>query len=730
MLKHYCLAYGLCLMALAGCGGDSSSSNNIDNTPNLLSGAGNHAPTIGGSPATSVLVNAAYSFTPIASDDDLNDTLSFSIVNQPSWASFDSVTGVLSGSPTSSDIGDHSGIVIIVSDTKVNSSLATFSIDVQASGGAIAQNYPGIPLPHVLLTHDPDSKGADWQANPEPWATDPRTDVTPSWPAGWPGTAVANHWYIDSTHVNATNSNMGDNAIGGTVYGTPDRPRATLMGNSIFPAGTYVEIQGGPYNSGAGRWQFQCTTGEPCWITSDQNNKAVLAGSAGLILEGSSYLTVENLLWDPESPGAITNTSNTAISMSYNGDRGATHHVTIRHVDFRRWSFIGGGGGIISVGSDNRSGGHETHHILVYNATAIEAGNNASRGCDWTADDCDNHFVGITTRIQDGVTTNSTHHIWILDSHSEQISGNQVQAISLGTPTVDWRETVHHIYVGGGTHTNSRQSGWWAKRSSNFIVSSSRAWNLRAYEGSNGQASGMQYGPNWVWFINNDFSDADFGIQQTDTGDEADPADSGKLFVLGNRFYNIGRHSLPTKTDAWRGGFAISAWHNAAAHYIAFNTCVSCESGLAIKIRAIDNIHEGAFVWNNIMHSMEDAVGSFVEYSPNGFAWAHDNVFWDDANFKVYWSGVYTSLTDWSSANSAYVYDNINSDPLLTNTLTTHPARDYSIGVSSPAADAGASVAADGTDPFALYLQRYGMDISEDVAGNTRIVPFSAGAHE
>ena len=297
---------------------------------------------------------------------------------------------------------------------------------------------------------------------------------------------------------------MGDNAVNNIVYGTPDRPRATLMGNTVFQAGSYVEIQGGPYNSGAGLWQFQCTSTEQCWVTSNKDNKAILAGSASMILEGSSYLTVENLLWDPEAPGATTNTTNTAISLSYNG-RDTTHHVTIRHVDFRRWSYIGGGAGIISIGSDNRNNGFETHHILLYKISAVETGNQPSRGCEWTQNDCDNPLVGITTRINGGITNNRTRHIWVLDSHSDQVAGNQVQAISSGTPNIDWREVVHHIYIGGGTHTNSRQSGWWAKRSSNFIVSSSRAWNLRAWAGSNGQASGMQYGPDWVWFINNDF---------------------------------------------------------------------------------------------------------------------------------------------------------------------------------------------------------------------------------
>jgi hypothetical protein len=91
----------------------------------------NNPPTISGNPATSVYENAAYSYTPTASDSD-GDTLTFSIANRPSWASFNSSTGALSGTPASSDVGTYSNIVISVSDGTVSASLSAFSISVNA----------------------------------------------------------------------------------------------------------------------------------------------------------------------------------------------------------------------------------------------------------------------------------------------------------------------------------------------------------------------------------------------------------------------------------------------------------------------------------------------------------------------------------------------------------------------------------------------------------------------
>jgi Putative Ig domain len=97
----------------------------------------NRAPTISGSPVTTATVNKAYSFRPSASDADGN-TLAFSIQNKPSWATFSTTTGALSGTPTAA--GTFGNVIIAVSDGKASVSLAAFSIAVSAS----ANNAPTI----------------------------------------------------------------------------------------------------------------------------------------------------------------------------------------------------------------------------------------------------------------------------------------------------------------------------------------------------------------------------------------------------------------------------------------------------------------------------------------------------------------------------------------------------------------------------------------------------------
>ncbi len=101
----------------------------------------NVAPTISGSPATSVTPGSAYSFAPTAKDSNA-DPLYFTIANRPSWASFDPWTGRLAGTPSSAHVGTYSNIAISVSDGSKSASLAAFTISVAGSTSSTTKNYP------------------------------------------------------------------------------------------------------------------------------------------------------------------------------------------------------------------------------------------------------------------------------------------------------------------------------------------------------------------------------------------------------------------------------------------------------------------------------------------------------------------------------------------------------------------------------------------------------------
>jgi hypothetical protein len=96
-----------------------------------VSAAQSGAPTISGTPATSVNAGAAYTFTPSASDPN-GDALTYSVQNLPSWATFTSSNGRIQGTPTAAHVGTYSNVIVTVSDGTNTASLPAFSISVNA----------------------------------------------------------------------------------------------------------------------------------------------------------------------------------------------------------------------------------------------------------------------------------------------------------------------------------------------------------------------------------------------------------------------------------------------------------------------------------------------------------------------------------------------------------------------------------------------------------------------
>jgi hypothetical protein len=138
-------------VAMSGCGDSEgwSGGNVVQSTTTPT----NSAPTISGSPSAAVNTGDLYSFVPNASDSD-GDQITFSILNQPSWANFDTTTGELSGQPGLADVGVYEDIHISVSDGVATATLPSFPISVNQVGvlsttlswTAPIENEDGTPL--------------------------------------------------------------------------------------------------------------------------------------------------------------------------------------------------------------------------------------------------------------------------------------------------------------------------------------------------------------------------------------------------------------------------------------------------------------------------------------------------------------------------------------------------------------------------------------------------------
>jgi hypothetical protein len=117
----------------------------------------NQPPKISGTPVTAAKTNQAYTFQPSAVDPE-GGTITFNVSNKPAWASFDTKTGKLAGTPSSSSTGKFSGITIVATDGTNNSQLGPFDITVTstaANGSATlswqppTENADGSPLTNL-----------------------------------------------------------------------------------------------------------------------------------------------------------------------------------------------------------------------------------------------------------------------------------------------------------------------------------------------------------------------------------------------------------------------------------------------------------------------------------------------------------------------------------------------------------------------------------------------------
>ena len=131
----------MALPMLGGCPGSTNDEVVSNAAAPPPTGGGNSAPTISGTPPSATKIGEPYSFIPSASDPD-GDNLTFSILNKPHWAAFDTTTGNLSGVPNLGDEGAYANIEISVSDGSLSASLPTFSVDVtQVALGSVTLSW-------------------------------------------------------------------------------------------------------------------------------------------------------------------------------------------------------------------------------------------------------------------------------------------------------------------------------------------------------------------------------------------------------------------------------------------------------------------------------------------------------------------------------------------------------------------------------------------------------------
>ena len=134
-LAVFCLSVSA---LLSGCGGMGDDNSPTGASTSAAPGAstGTSVPTIklSGTPPGTAVAGNAYVFQPTV--QTTGGTATLSATGLPSWATINSSTGEISGTPTSGDVGTTSTIAIIAVDGSATASLPAFRIEVTALGSA------------------------------------------------------------------------------------------------------------------------------------------------------------------------------------------------------------------------------------------------------------------------------------------------------------------------------------------------------------------------------------------------------------------------------------------------------------------------------------------------------------------------------------------------------------------------------------------------------------------
>ncbi len=174
----------------------------------------NGVPVIRGAPAGSVVVGQVYSFIPEASDPD-GDPLTFSMVNRPTWVSFNATNGQLSGSPQSADVGEYVDITIAVSDGKAQSTLGPFSISVDAivNGTATLSWQPPTQRTDGTVLDNLAGYQILWGSSPDSYSNRVRLD-NPGLTSYVVENLAQGTWYFVMTAFDAAGAESNYSAVG------------------------------------------------------------------------------------------------------------------------------------------------------------------------------------------------------------------------------------------------------------------------------------------------------------------------------------------------------------------------------------------------------------------------------------------------------------------------------------------------------------------------------------
>lgn len=325
-------------------------------------------------------------------------------------------------------------------------------------------------------------------------------------PPAWPGREAPGYYYIDNTAASATDS--------ANTYGFPNRPRQSIP--KYLPAGSMVEVRGGPYH-----------------FTADAN----------LTLDGTATRPV--FLYGVNHP--VLAPLKTVVSGSYFVFDGFALRNSVIHTKGMAYAVIRNNDVQGSAGTPNgvKINGN---HVVVYNNNIHHHQGD------------DKHGVNIM---------GGSHDVWILGNRLHHNGGDGIQFCNMCSAS-----PPRYVYIGGNVIYGNRENGVDLKYCNRVVISRNEIYNhwpsvagvrfcyddgsgcTTGSSGSEGESIlvGSNGKPGNVWVLFNEVYDSNKGIRLQETS-------SG--FVLGNVIHDVESVGIEIEqTDAGPVTAAFNTIHN------------------------------------------------------------------------------------------------------------------------------------------------------------------------
>lgn len=401
--------------------------------------------------------------------------------------------------------------------------------------------------------------------------------------------------YIDNTSPAATDTN--------NPFGTHERPRKTINPIVVtLPAGSVVEVHGGPYDEGA---SIPITTQngtkeQPIFFRGpSKTNRPVLEGMSHVMMRGP-YLIVENFKFN-----------------DMRGDvRPLTETEQVHHISFRYNETVGYKTAAVSVNSTFSS--NPVHDIVFYDNyahTSIIDYINANP----EKESYDGNGFSLASNI---------YNLWVVDN---DISGMAGDTVGDGHRAA---YSTHHVYVGRNIMHSTGENAVDFKEVSHVVVSQNKMYDFRGGgTGSDGAAVVVHYGPALApqntWFLYNEISDS------TDKGIQVGGDMPHDVFFVGNIVHGIKNPA----GSAW--GFG--SWSSQAI-YLVGNTFYNVDNGIGSDNQSTNTV--GIFAKNNTIGPLTNQNGYHVRLDGRIY---RDKSIFDTNKFiqtaKIYWGATYDLAT-------------------------------------------------------------------------------------